>query len=107
MFFLSFFAYQSFVIKIVDFTIFTNRLQCSIILVRSDLLLYQAHDTLPLQSLQQSGCGGIGRRARLRIWWFSVQVQVLSPAPTKKELLVDKSSFFVYPLRKQWYIITL
>ncbi len=27
------------------------------------------------------GCGGIGRRARLRIWWLPVQVQVLSPAP--------------------------
>ena len=30
------------------------------------------------------GRGGIGRRARLRIWWFPVQVQVLSPAPTKE-----------------------
>ena len=31
----------------------------------------------------------------------------ISPSPpTKKELLVDKSSFFVYPLRKQWYIIS-
>ena len=29
----------------------------------------------------------------------------LSP-PTKKELLSTKSSFFVYPLQKQWYIIT-
>ena len=29
------------------------------------------------------GCGGTGRRARLRIWWISVQVQVLSPAPNK------------------------
>ena len=26
------------------------------------------------------GCGGIGRRARLRIWWETVQVQVLSSA---------------------------
>ena len=26
--------------------------------------------------------------------------------PTKKELLHNKSSFFVYPLRKQWHIIT-
>ena len=31
------------------------------------------------------GCGGIGRRARLRIWWVSVQVQVLSPAPKEKD----------------------
>ena len=27
------------------------------------------------------GCGGIGRRTSLRSWRFSVQVQVLSPAP--------------------------
>ena len=27
-----------------------------------------------------SGCGGIGRRARFRFWWETVQVQVLSPA---------------------------
>ncbi len=26
------------------------------------------------------GCGGIGRRARFRFWWETVQVQVLSPA---------------------------
>ena len=27
------------------------------------------------------GRGGIGRRARFRFWWVTVQVQVLSPAP--------------------------
>ncbi len=27
-----------------------------------------------------SGCGGIGRRARFRFWWETVQVQVLSAA---------------------------
>ena len=26
------------------------------------------------------GCGGIGRRARFRFWWATVQVQVLSSA---------------------------
>ena len=26
------------------------------------------------------GCGGIGRRARFRFWWETVQVQVLLPA---------------------------
>ena len=31
------------------------------------------------------GCGGIGRRARLRIWWFTVQVRPLSPAPLKQK----------------------
>ena len=29
------------------------------------------------------GCGGIGRRTSLRSWRISVQVQVLSPAPSK------------------------
>lgn len=27
------------------------------------------------------GRGGIGRHARFRIWWATMQVQVLSPAP--------------------------
>ena len=27
------------------------------------------------------GCGGIGRHARFRFLWETVQVQVLSPAP--------------------------
>ena len=31
------------------------------------------------------GCGGIGRRARFRFWWETVQVQVLSPASKKEE----------------------
>ena len=30
-----------------------------------------------------SGCGGIGRHARFRFWWATVQVQVLSPALRK------------------------
>ena len=29
------------------------------------------------------GCGGIGRRARFRFWWATVQVQVLSSAVGK------------------------
>ena len=29
------------------------------------------------------GCGGIGRRARFRFWWATVQVQVLSSAVRK------------------------
>ena len=36
--------------------------------------------------LKPRGRGGIGRRARLRIWWLSVQVQVLSPAPNKEDM---------------------
>ena len=30
--------------------------------------------------LKVCGCGGIGRRARFRFWWATVQVQVLSSA---------------------------
>ena len=40
------------------------------------------------------GRGGIGRRARLRIWWVSVQVQVLSPAPKRRwKMICFPSSF--------------
>ena len=35
-----------------------------------------------------SGCGGIGRHARFRFWWATVQVQVLSPALLKYERVV-------------------
>ena len=30
--------------------------------------------------MEMSGYGGIGRRARFRFWWETVQVQVLLPA---------------------------
>ena len=33
--------------------------------------------------LRVCGCGGIGRRARFRFWWATVQVQVLSSAVRK------------------------
>ena len=42
---------------------------------------------------QSRGCGGIGRRARLRIWWLSVQVQVLSPAPKSR---FERTCFFFW-----------
>ncbi len=38
---------------------------------------------LSLRSNRISGCGGIGRHARFRFWWATVQVQVLSPALRK------------------------
>ena len=46
-----------------------------------------------VQSILLCGCGGTGRRARLRIWWIPVQVQVLSPAP-KKSYHFD-TTFFI------------
>ena len=42
------------------------------------------------------GRGGIGRRARLRIWWYTVQVQVLSPAPKKLKSLCCGLCFFLF-----------
>ena len=39
------------------------------------------------------GRGGIGRRARLRIWWIPVQVQVLSPAPCKSTPTLRRGAF--------------
>ena len=32
------------------------------------------------------GYGGIGRHARFRFWWATVQVQVLSPVPVVESL---------------------
>ena len=52
------------------------------------------------QELYICESGGIGRRARLRGVWATVRVQVPFLAPTKKELLSTKSSFFVYPSRR-------
>ena len=40
------------------------------------------------------GYGGIGRRARFRIWYFGVQVRPLLPAPNK--IGHRKMSFFVW-----------
>lgn len=36
-----------------------------------------------VSSIGVSGYGGIGRRARFRFWWETVQVQVLLPAVSK------------------------
>ena len=36
-----------------------------------------------------SPCGGIGRRARFRFWWETVQVQVLSGAEIKRLEKID------------------
>ena len=36
-----------------------------------------------------SGYGGIGRRARFRFWWETVQVQVLLPARKNKSRKYD------------------
>ena len=51
--------------------------------------------TIPSGQLNRckSGYGGIGRRARFRFWWETVQVQVLSPALRCKRR-GQKSSFF-------------
>ena len=43
--------------------------------------------------LKPRGRGGIGRRARLRIWWLSVQVQVLSPAPNEEDMPLWRALF--------------
>ena len=40
------------------------------------------------------GCGGIGRHARFRFWWATVQVQILSPASLKP--LIFKGFFSVF-----------
>ncbi len=42
-----------------------------------------------------SGCGGIGRHARFRFWWATVQVQVLSPAVRRRTLGMCPGSFFL------------
>ena len=47
------------------------------------------------------GCGGTGRRARLRGVWATVWVQVPSAAPLK-ELVIASSFFLLYKVR---YII--
>ena len=45
------------------------------------------------------GCGGIGRRARFRFWWETVQVQVLLSAGTpyrhKNRMFLLKHPIFV------------
>ena len=38
----------------------------------------------------KSGYGGIGRRARFRFWWETVQVQVLLSAPEGANLNTQK-----------------
>ena len=46
------------------------------------------------------GYGGIGRRARFRFWWETVQVQILLSAPDNDNpnpvLIVDGFGFLVY-----------
>ena len=45
------------------------------------------------------GYGGIGRHARFRFWWATVQVQVLLPAPKKKHW---QSQCFFFGFRRLW-----
>ena len=57
-----------------------------------------------LCSISIGGYGGIGRHARLRIWWATVQVQVLLPAPKSSRLfggwiLVWVRGYWVLPAR--------
>ena len=54
-----------------------------------------------VSSIGVSGYGGIGRRARFRFWWETVQVQVLLPAPNKYNpnqifLIGDGFGLFVF-----------
>ena len=43
-----------------------------------------------------SGYGGIGRRARFRFWWATVQVQVLLSAPDNPNLNTGKRALHFF-----------
>ena len=50
------------------------------------------------------GCGGIGRRARFRFWWETVQVQVLLTAEKRPLLFQRVVVFFVITIIELAYM---